>query len=148
MSCGTSMSSVKNRRKWRDLSKKKVSDAHNSLRDSSFAPSMIIMAKGLAASEPKESSGDRSERSARRGTGDPSSTPTCSKGLCSVKYLRTRANGTYTGNRLTMPAFDAMAPVMKGNTAAPAAPQQAIQPMAPEIRSGGITRPQWFMRIG
>ena len=56
------MSAVRNRREWRVLSQKKVSDAHNGLRDSSFAPSMLIMVTGLAASGLTQSSGYRSER--------------------------------------------------------------------------------------
>ena len=47
-----------------------------------------------------------------------------------------------------MPALDAIAPVMKGKTAAPAAPQLPTHPMAPDMQSGGRTRPAWFMRMG
>lgn len=47
-----------------------------------------------------------------------------------------------------MPVFDAMAPVTNGYTAAPAAPQLAIQPTPPEIRSGGRMRAEWFVMIG
>ncbi len=35
-----------------------------------------------------------------------------------------------------------------GKTAAPAAPQLPAQPIAPEMQSGGRTRPAWFMRMG
>ncbi len=47
-----------------------------------------------------------------------------------------RAKGcAYTGCRLPIPAFDAIAPVMNGKMAAPAAPQLAIQPIAPDMSS-------------
>ena len=57
-------------------------------------------------------------------------------------------NNTHTGGRLSMPAFDAIAPVTNGKMAAPAAPQLPTQPTAPEIVSGGRMPPAWFMRIG
>ena len=47
-----------------------------------------------------------------------------------------------------MPVPDAMAPVMNGNAAAPAAPKLEIQPMLPEMSSSGRIVPAWFMTIG
>ena len=55
---------------------------------------------------------------------------------------------TYTGGRAPIPALEEIVPVMNGNTAAPAAPQLPVQPIAPEIQSGGRMRPAWFMRMG
>lgn len=57
-------------------------------------------------------------------------------------------SNAYSGCRAPMPVFDAMAPVTNGNTAAPAAPQLAIQPTPPEMRSGGRMRAAWFVIIG
>lgn len=43
---------------------------------------------------------------------------------------------------------DAITPAMKGNAAAPAAPKLEIHPMLPEMSSGGIIVPAWFMTMG
>ena len=43
---------------------------------------------------------------------------------------------------------DAIAPVMNGNAALPAAPKLVIHPILPEMSSGGKTVPAWFITIG
>ena len=55
---------------------------------------------------------------------------------------------THKGCKLPMFVPDAIAPVMNGNAAAPAALKLEIQPIAPEMSSGGRMRPAWFMTIG
>ena len=56
--------------------------------------------------------------------------------------------GTYAGGKALIPALEAIAPVMNGKTAAPAAPQLPAHPIAPEMQSGGRMRPAWFIRMG
>ena len=63
-------------------------------------------------------------------------------------HTNSRERATHSGCSPLIPVFDAIAPVMNGNTAAPAAPQLPVQPIAPEIQSGGRMRPAWFMRMG
>ena len=48
---------------------------------------------------------------------------------------------TYSGCKLLMLVPDAIAPVMKGNTAPPAEPKLAIQLTEPDMSSGGKMRP-------
>ena len=55
---------------------------------------------------------------------------------------------THRGCKLAMLVPEAIAPVMNGNAAAPAAPKLEIQPILPEMSSGGRIDPAWFMTIG
>ena len=55
------------------------------------------------------------------------------------KMKKTERKKTYKGCRLSIPFFEAIAPVINGINALPAEPNPAIQPMEPvRIRRGRI----------
>ena len=59
-----------------------------------------------------------------------------------------QVSNTHRGCKLLMLVPEAIAPVMNGNAAAPAAPKPVIQAMPPEMSSGGRIAPAWFMTMG
>jgi hypothetical protein len=65
-----------------------------------------------------------------------------------VNWQLNRMRPTYSGCRALIPVFEAMAPVIKGNSALPAWPKPAIHPIDPDKSHRGTIRPAWFMTMG
>ena len=55
---------------------------------------------------------------------------------------------THKGCKFPISVPDAIAPVMNGKTSEPTDPKLEIQPILPEMSSGGRIDPAWFMTIG